>query len=135
MFVQGFQHPAIRPGQRLSPDREATRCQQPPATAGDPDTDPEIIRLAQLVETSQGEIEVRRAQIMAEAEAKISVAQTSRKRRASMFPDHFNLRLRVGDRARFDDYAYRQRMMKGEVFGRMLDAIETLERAEKASQE
>lgn len=58
---------------------------------------------------------------------------TRRGRPRSEFPDHYNLRLRLGDRERFDDYAYRHRMMKGEVFGRMLDAIEAIERAKKST--
>ena len=50
-----------------------------------------------------------------------------RTRQPSQFPDHYNLKLREGDRDRFDDYAYRHRLAKGEVFGIMLDLLEASE--------
>ncbi len=59
-----------------------------------------------------------------------SVAK-KRTRQPSQFPDHYNLRLREGDRERFDEYAYRHRKAKGEVFAEMLDLLEAKERAEK----
>lgn len=49
---------------------------------------------------------------------------TKRTRPASQYPDHYNLRLRIGDRERFDDYAYRHRILKGEAFRIMLDLAE-----------
>lgn len=52
-----------------------------------------------------------------------------RTRQPSQYPDHYNLRLRDGDRERFDDYAYRHRLAKGEVFRIMLDLLEADERA------
>lgn len=54
-------------------------------------------------------------------------AVKKRPRQPSQFPDHYNLRLRIGDRERFDDYAYRHRLPKGEVFGIMLDLLEASE--------
>lgn len=51
-----------------------------------------------------------------------------RARQPSQYPDHYNLRLRDGDRDRFDDYAYRHRIAKGEVFAIMLDLLEADER-------
>jgi len=51
-------------------------------------------------------------------------------RQPSQFPDHYNLRLREGDRDRFDEYAYRHRLLKGEVFAIMLDLLEAKERGE-----
>lgn len=54
-----------------------------------------------------------------------------RARQPSQFPDHYNLRLRDGDRERFDDYAYRHRLPKGEVFGIMLDLLEAKDLAKK----
>lgn len=58
-------------------------------------------------------------------------APTARKRtrQPSRYPDHYNLRLRDGDRERFDDYAYRHRLAKGEVFRIMLDLLEADEQA------
>ncbi len=53
-----------------------------------------------------------------------------RARQPSQFPDHYNLRLREGDRERFDEYAYRHRKPKGEVFAIMLDLLEEQERAQ-----
>lgn len=44
------------------------------------------------------------------------------------YPDHFSLRLRAGDRQRFRDFAWRQRVTNGEAFSRLLDAAELLER-------
>ena len=44
------------------------------------------------------------------------------------YPDHFSLRLRAGDRQRFRDFAWRQRVTNGEAFKRLLDAGELLER-------
>lgn len=58
-----------------------------------------------------------------------------RARQPSQYPDHYNLRLREGDRERFDDYAYRHRIAKGEVFGRMLDLLEADERGKAVQQE
>ena len=63
----------------------------------------------------------------------VPAARPSVKKRArqpSQFPDHYNLRLREGDRERFDEYAYRHRLPKGEVFGIMLDLLEAKEHAE-----
>lgn len=54
-------------------------------------------------------------------------APKKRGRAPSQYPDHYNLRLRAGDRERFDDYAYRHRLPKGEVFRIMLDLIEKQE--------
>lgn len=54
-----------------------------------------------------------------------------RTRQPSQYPDHYNLRLREGDRERFDDYAYRHRLPKGEVFGIMLDLLEAKDRSEE----
>lgn len=56
-------------------------------------------------------------------------AVRKRTRQPSQYPDHYNLRLRDGDRERFDDYAYRHRLAKGEVFRIMLDLLEADERA------
>lgn len=63
------------------------------------------------------------------------VAPKKRARQPSQYPDHYNLRLREGDRERLDDYAYRHRMAKGEVFGLMLDLLETAERREAGANE
>jgi len=57
----------------------------------------------------------------------IETAPKKRTRAPSQYPDHYNLRLRTGDRERFDDYAYRHRLPKGEVFRIMLDLIEERE--------
>ena len=54
-----------------------------------------------------------------------------RTRQPSQFPDHYNLRLRDGDRERFDEYAYRHRLAKGDVFAIMLDLLEAKERAQE----
>ena len=51
-----------------------------------------------------------------------------RPRQPSQFPDHYNLRLREGDRERFDEYAYRHRLAKGDVFAIMLDLLEAKEK-------
>ena len=50
-----------------------------------------------------------------------------RERRVGMYPEHFNVRIRAEDRDRFDDYAHRHRLMKGEVFRMMMDALEANE--------
>ena len=55
-------------------------------------------------------------------------ATRRRARQPSQYPDHYNLRLRDGDRERFDEYAYRHRIPKGEVFRIMLDLLEAAER-------
>jgi hypothetical protein len=59
-------------------------------------------------------------------------APKKRSRQPSQYPDHYNLRLRDGDRERFDDYAYRHRIPKGEVFRLMLDLIEAQEAQQAA---
>ena len=56
-------------------------------------------------------------------------AAKRRPRQPAQFPDHYNLKLREGDRERFDEYAYRHRLAKGEVFGIMLDLLEAREEA------
>ena len=56
-------------------------------------------------------------------------AVRKRTRQPSQFPDHYNLRLREGDRERFDEYAYRHRLAKGDVFTIMLDLLEAKEQA------
>lgn len=67
-----------------------------------------------------------------EAEA-VPAAPVPKKRARvpSQFPDHYNLRLRDGDRERFDDYAYRHRIPKGDAFRRMLDLLEADERVQE----
>lgn len=60
-------------------------------------------------------------------QAAAPVAPKKRARQPSQYPDHYNLRLRDGDRERLDEYAYRHRMAKGEVFGLMLDLLEAEE--------
>lgn len=70
------------------------------------------------------------APIAAEA-SPAAPAQKKRARLPSQFPDHYNLRLREGDRERFDDYAYRHRIPKGDAFRRMLDLLEADERAQE----
>jgi len=60
------------------------------------------------------------------------VASKKRPRQPSQYPDHYNLRLRDGDRERLDEYAYRHRLAKGEVFGIMLDLLEAEERRKAA---
>jgi hypothetical protein len=67
------------------------------------------------------------------AQAGTPVVPKKRARQPSQYPDHYNLRLREGDRERLDDYAYRHRLAKGEVFGIMLDLLEADERR-KASE-
>jgi hypothetical protein len=62
-------------------------------------------------------------------------APKKRARQPSQYPDHYNLRLREGDRDRLDDYAYRHRMAKGEVFGLMLDLLEAEERRKAGEHE
>lgn len=54
-----------------------------------------------------------------------------RTRQPSQYPDHYNLRLREGDRERFDEYAYRNRIPKGEAFRIMLDLAEADEQHQK----
>lgn len=44
-----------------------------------------------------------------------------RGRPAALYPVHYNLMLRIGDRERFDDFAYRHRLKKGEAMSRLLD--------------
>lgn len=56
-------------------------------------------------------------------------AVKKRTRQPAQFPDHYNLKLREGDRERFDEYAYRHRLAKGEVFGIMLELLEASEEA------
>lgn len=53
-----------------------------------------------------------------------AAAMKKRPRQPSQYPDHYNLRLRDGDRERFDEYAYRHRLAKGDVFRLMLDLLE-----------
>lgn len=60
------------------------------------------------------------------------VGPKKRARQPSQYPDHYNLRLREGDRERLDEYAYRHRMAKGEVFGIMLDLLEADEQRKAA---
>ena len=52
------------------------------------------------------------------------VPTEKRGRSTAQYPDHYNLMLRVGDRQRFDDYAYRHRLKKGEAMSRLLDLAE-----------
>lgn len=61
-------------------------------------------------------------------------ASKKRTRQPSQYPDHYNLRLREGDRDRLDEYAYRHRMAKGEVFGIMLDLLEAEEKRKAAEE-
>lgn len=70
--------------------------------------------------------------IAAEA-APAPTAPKKRGRVPSQFPDHYNLRLREGDRERFDDYAYRHRVPKGEAMRRLLDLAEAEERRQAQS--
>jgi hypothetical protein len=63
------------------------------------------------------------------------IAPKKRPRQPSQYPDHYNLRLREGDRERLDEYAYRHRLAKGEVFGIMLDLLEKEERRKTAENE
>ena len=65
------------------------------------------------------------------AAAPARAAVKKRTRQPSQYPDHYNLRLRDGDRERFDEYAYRHRLPKGEVFGIMLDLLEAQDRAKE----
>lgn len=48
-----------------------------------------------------------------------------------MYPDHFSLRIRTEDRERFDAYADRHKLARGELFQLMLDALETQDREQK----
>ena len=50
-----------------------------------------------------------------------------RERRVGLYPEHLNVRIRAEDRDRFDAYAQRHRLMKGEVFQMMMDALEARE--------
>lgn len=50
-----------------------------------------------------------------------------RERRVGQYPEHLNVRIRAADRDRFDAYAHRHRLMKGEVFRQMMDALEAQE--------
>lgn len=68
-------------------------------------------------------------------EATTEALPKKRTRVPSQYPDHYNLRLRAGDRERFDDYAYRHRIPKGEAFRIMLDLIEEREVAERRAGE
>ena len=99
------------------------------------ETDPlERIALA-LVD----EIRARRAPVSADSlipqsspqPAQMAAAPASvrrkRERRVGMYPEHFNIRIRAEDRDRFDAYADRHRLMKGEVFRLMMDALEAAE--------
>lgn len=54
-----------------------------------------------------------------------------RERRVAMYPDHFSLRIRTEDRERFDAYADRHKLARGELFQLMLDALETQDREQK----
>ena len=69
------------------------------------------------------------------AQAETPAAPKKRARQPSQYPDHYNLRLRQGDRDRLDEYAYRHRMAKGEVFGIMLDLLEAEERRKATESE
>lgn len=66
----------------------------------------------------------------AAAEQAVTTAEppSPRKKPPRLYPDHYNIRLRIGDRQRFDDLAYRLRIAKGEMFGKMLDLAEAAER-------
>lgn len=50
-----------------------------------------------------------------------------RERRVALYPAHYSLRITDEDRDRFDAYAERHRLTKGELFRRMLDALEAAE--------
>lgn len=54
-------------------------------------------------------------------------AGRKRERRVALYPAHYSLRVTDEDRDRFDAYAERHRLAKGELFRQMLDAIEALE--------
>ncbi|ALR23136.1 MULTISPECIES: hypothetical protein [Sphingomonadaceae] len=51
-------------------------------------------------------------------------APASRKKREATFTAQFTIRIREEDRERFDEYAYRNRISKGEAFKRLLDTAE-----------
>lgn len=42
--------------------------------------------------------------------------------------DQYTIRLHAGDRERFDEYAYRRRLGKGDAFRKLLDTAEAFER-------
>ena len=50
-----------------------------------------------------------------------------RERRAALYPAHYSLRVTDEDRDRFDAYAERYKLTRGELFRRMLDALDILE--------
>ena len=50
-----------------------------------------------------------------------------RERRVALYPAHYSLRVTDEDRDRFDDYAERYKLTRGELFRRMLDALDILE--------
>ncbi|EQB33577.1 hypothetical protein [Sphingobium ummariense] len=53
-----------------------------------------------------------------------------RKKREATFTAQFTMRIREEDRERFDEYAYRHRISKGEAFRRLLDIAEGQGRAD-----
>lgn len=56
-----------------------------------------------------------------------------RERRASQYPAHYSLRMREEDRDRFDDYAHRHRIPKGEAMQKLLDLAEAEEARQGAA--
>jgi len=50
-----------------------------------------------------------------------------RERRVALYPAHYSLRVTDEDRDRFDAYAERYKLTRGELFRRMLDALDILE--------
>lgn len=51
-----------------------------------------------------------------------------RERRVALYPAHYSLRMTDEDRDRFDDYAARHHIAKGEAMRRLLDLAEAEER-------
>lgn len=57
-----------------------------------------------------------------------------RERRIAQFPAHYSLRMTDEDRDRFDAYAEKHRIPKGEAMRRLLDLAEAHERAQEKQQ-
>lgn len=63
--------------------------------------------------------------------APVPAPKVARPKPPARFPEQYNIRLRTEDRVRFDDFAYRHRIAKGEALRRLLDLAE----ADEARQE
>ena len=106
--------------------------------SGDRDRQADLDAFGRIADALASEVRARRNR-QSETAARASTSSTAPidmsdarpsggKQGGGDYPDHFNLRLRPGDRQRFRDFAWRQRVANGEAFKRLLDAGELLER-------